>query len=285
MPKVHSSKCDFYVYAYFRLDGTPCYIGKGRGSRSHHHLTHIRRVNPHLKNIIRNAGGDLPVAIIRDNLTESEAFETEVAFIAAIGRKPAGPLVNFTDGGEGASGYIFTQEQRARLSVAQRKPDTLAKNRSRSLGKKHTEEFKAALRAIFATPEYREKQRLARRGHKLSDEHKEKLRQARLGYVHTELTKERIGAAQRTPQARANASAKSIGRRHRPDVKVKMAETTKTLWSNPEYSERVRVRIAASWAEPGFRERTRAARSEAQKRRHARERAEKDERQGRLFTV
>jgi hypothetical protein len=48
--------------------------------------------------------GSLPCVIIRSDLLETEAFEIEIALIAAIGREPNGPLVNLTAGGEGLSG-------------------------------------------------------------------------------------------------------------------------------------------------------------------------------------
>ena len=79
---------DFYVYIWFRpWDGSPCNVGKGRGKR---YREWWRPSNPRLVAIIRKAGGSLPSVIIRDGLTEAEAFETERALIAAIGRKEKG---------------------------------------------------------------------------------------------------------------------------------------------------------------------------------------------------
>lgn len=89
---------DFYVYLLSRLDGRPCYVGKGHGDRINRHRRWC--VNPHLKHIIRAAGGDLPKLKIRENLTEAEAFAFERMLIASIGREAhGGPLVNQTDGG------------------------------------------------------------------------------------------------------------------------------------------------------------------------------------------
>jgi hypothetical protein len=107
---------DFYVYIYFRLNGIPCYIGKGSGLRWRRH--NWNSGNPHLKAIAKQARGKLPVIIIRDGLTADEAFAIEVAFIAAIGRADlgTGPLVNLTDGGDGTSN--LTEETRRRIAVA-----------------------------------------------------------------------------------------------------------------------------------------------------------------------
>ena len=72
----------YYIYGLFRPTGIVCYIGKGKGSRFR---AHFRRThNLHLRAIIAQAGGELPVVIIRSDLTETEAFEIERALITAI---------------------------------------------------------------------------------------------------------------------------------------------------------------------------------------------------------
>src|ERR1017187_5910233 len=91
----------FYVYVRFRPNGVPCYIGKGTGSRwSRKPETYN---NSYLVRIAKKYGL-LPVVIIRNHLSEQEAFEIEKALIKAIGRGNDGPLANLTDGGEGVSG-------------------------------------------------------------------------------------------------------------------------------------------------------------------------------------
>ena len=109
---------DYYVYVIFRPNGIPCYVGKGKGRRAEHHARFSH--NKHLKRIYNQAGGILPLIKIRQGLTDSQACETERAFIAAIGRLDLGkgPLVNFSDGGEGLSGHIKTAETRAKLSAS-----------------------------------------------------------------------------------------------------------------------------------------------------------------------
>jgi hypothetical protein len=93
----------FYTYAYLREDKTPYYIGKGTGDRIY---STNRRNNPP-KDKSR-------IIFLKQNLTEQEAFRHEIYMIAVFGRKDLGTgiLHNLTDGGDGASGYVFSEETR-----------------------------------------------------------------------------------------------------------------------------------------------------------------------------
>jgi hypothetical protein len=92
---------EYYTYAYLREDGTPYYIGKGRGNRAY--VNHWRS---------KSRGGFFTppekerILILKKNLTEAEAFEHEVYMISVFGRKDLGTgiLRNMSDGGKGASG-------------------------------------------------------------------------------------------------------------------------------------------------------------------------------------
>ena len=103
-------KTDFYTYAYLREDGTPYYIGKGRGRRAFQKGKTIPR--PPKDRIL----------FLKTGLTEKEAFRHECYMIAVFGRKNNGTgiLRNLTDGGEGHSGYIPTEETRKKISDAQK---------------------------------------------------------------------------------------------------------------------------------------------------------------------
>lgn len=127
-----------YVYVLFRPDGTPCYVGKGRGDRWTHHERRpkVRGHNPHLARIIAKAGGELPKVKVRVGLTDIEAFAIEVALIAAIGRGKNGPLVNLTDGGDGLVNP--SPETRAKMSARAitRLQDPVARARFTRLGRR-----------------------------------------------------------------------------------------------------------------------------------------------------
>jgi len=98
----------YYTYAYLREDKTPYYIGKGKGNR-------IFNKN---KGDIRPPKDKSRIIFLKKNLTEAEAFRHEIYMITVFGRKDleTGILRNRTDGGEGASGLVISEETRKKLS-------------------------------------------------------------------------------------------------------------------------------------------------------------------------
>lgn len=172
---------EFYVYILFRpWDGTPFYVGKGKNHRwLDHRRPSTKYTNRHLASVIRKAarlGLEIPCVKLRDHISEAEAFRTEVALIAAIGRGKAGPLVNATDGGEGAAGAKRSEETRAKMSAA-------LKGKAGPVGIKRSEETRAKLRAAatLRTPEIFAKISAAHRGKVLTADHRAKLSAAHTG--------------------------------------------------------------------------------------------------------
>lgn len=120
----------YYCYFWLRVDGTPYYVGKGCGDRG-------LKTDGHRL----NRPSDLSRIILQGYDSEQEAFEAEIFFIAFFGRVDldTGCLYNLTDGGEGCSGYIVTEEGRIRLSQLhrgrKRPPRTTEHRRNISLAK------------------------------------------------------------------------------------------------------------------------------------------------------
>jgi hypothetical protein len=110
---------DFYVYAWLRPCDTPFYIGKGKGKRA----TRMKR-GVIFKNIvakIKRDGFEPMIVKLHAGLTEPEAFELERIEIAKHGRREfGGLLVNLTEGGEGSSGFVYTEASRAKMSASSR---------------------------------------------------------------------------------------------------------------------------------------------------------------------
>ena len=74
--------------------------------------------NKHWRNIVAKHG--LRVEIFSCWTTEQEAFEDERFLIACFRNGFGVELCNYTDGGEGSSGYKQTEEQKAKISASSR---------------------------------------------------------------------------------------------------------------------------------------------------------------------
>lgn len=131
------SSNDFYVYALMDCDlQTPFYIGKGRRQRIGQHRTEALRgesgvKNERIREVVATIG-HLPAVVVASDLTEAQAFDLEAKTILEIGRADLGlgPLLNLTDGGEGATGYKQTPEERRKKSIAHSTPEMVALKRA-----------------------------------------------------------------------------------------------------------------------------------------------------------
>lgn len=106
----------FYVYVHLRAsDGTPFYVGKGKGKRAWNKTVSEYR-SIHWINTAKKNG--VIVSIKRDNLSEKCAFALEMQTIKELldcGAK----LVNQTKGGDGPSGRQFSIETIKKMKSAQ----------------------------------------------------------------------------------------------------------------------------------------------------------------------
>jgi hypothetical protein len=95
----------FYIYAYLRQDYTPYYIGKGKGDRAYNHRN---------KYDIKPPKDKSRIIIIQNDLTDIQSLILERYYIRWFGRKDnnTGILRNRTDGGEGPSGWIASDDFR-----------------------------------------------------------------------------------------------------------------------------------------------------------------------------
>ena len=138
----------YYVYAYIRKSNfTPYYIGKGTGDRAYSKCHSVSVPNDNSR-----------IIFLKENLSEVDAFSYEREMISLYGRKDLGTgiLRNRTDGGEGASGLIWSEKSKKKQSDANKGEKnpfygkshpaaTIKKISSSQKGiprKRHTEEWK-----------------------------------------------------------------------------------------------------------------------------------------------
>jgi hypothetical protein len=161
----------FYVYAYLREELSPYYIGKGEGRRID--KPHRIALPPEDRRVI-----------IKEGMTESEAFALEKLLILMFGRKDLGTgiLRNLTDGGEGQSGLVHTDETKDKISVSATKmwkrEELKEAARNRMIGNQITLGRKATPEEVEANRK-RGLENNAFKGKHHTDETKDRIRQCR----------------------------------------------------------------------------------------------------------
>lgn len=184
----------FYVYLHIRLDtGAGFYVGKGKNQRAWNASKYHR--NEHWQRIVKKAGG-FAVLFKGQFLSEKESFDLEIKTIEEL--KSSGVcLCNQTNGGDGITGWIRTDECKRKIGNAHR-----GKIISDNVRKKIAESVKKC--GYVPSKEARKK---------ISDTHIGKKRS--LGYKHTKEWKEStskrlIGNKSRTGQTRSEKERKLV---------------------------------------------------------------------------
>ena len=93
------------------------YVGKGKGRRANELRHNRNRFHKFIQAKLSRLGTAVEVRIIADSLSEAEAFALEREQIA-LWRADGADLANWTDGGEGPSGYKQSLEHRQKKGAA-----------------------------------------------------------------------------------------------------------------------------------------------------------------------
>jgi len=222
----------YYTYAYLREDKTPYYIGKGKGKRIYS-TTRALKLPKDKSRII----------LLKQNLTEEEAFRHEIYMIALFGRKDLGTgiLRNLTDGGEGASGRILTEETKKKIGEAN-KGKTLSEENKRKIsginhylyGKTHSEETRKKVSEAlqgeknhFYGKTHSEEtiRKISEAKKNPSKETRRKMSEAKKGRTASEETRKKLSKAHK---------GKTLSEEHRR----KMSESAKERWRQRKLSGR-----------------------------------------------
>lgn len=240
----------YYVYEHWRTDKDECfYVGKGKGKRAYN----VNNRNPHHKAImakLSREGFAMEVKIVASGLTEEEAFNLEIDRIA-FWRSSGADLVNMTSGGDGVSGYEFTESHIKKLSSAKigkklsdetkkkmsesRKgrivsKETIEKIKKSNLGKKRSAEQNAEnsarVKKLMQNPELRKKLSDANKGKSPSKEVREKISLSLKGRKLTDEHKAKIGFANKDKKY-ALGTKRSDETRFKMSISAKIREAKK----------------------------------------------------------
>ncbi len=108
-----------YKYGEYTFPYKPIYVGKGsqRWGRKYVHLNYKKKnINRRLANTLNylHKANKTPIIVTANKaISEERAFTLEKELISLIGRLDLniGPLFNFTNGGEGHSGIVYSEEE------------------------------------------------------------------------------------------------------------------------------------------------------------------------------
>jgi hypothetical protein len=150
----------YYTYGHYKADSKQLfYIGKGKDRRAHEKDSR----SDYWRNIVNKHG--YSIEIFAEWESEEDAFIHEKFLIECF--RDLTDLCNLTEGGEGCSGYIWSDEQKAKLksrlhpNLGKKTPDHVRKQIGLSqLGvlrgpqsEKHSQKISEALKGKAKAPE------------------------------------------------------------------------------------------------------------------------------------
>ena len=219
----------YYTYAFLREDRTPYYIGKGKGNRAY------RRRDKGIK----PPKDKSKILILKQNLTEEESFRHEVYMIAMFGRKDLGTgiLHNRTNGGDGVSGAVVSDETRRKMSEALK-----GKPRSKEIRRKISEAHKGKTHS----EESRKNMSESQKGKTFSEETRRKISETRKGKTFSEETKRKMSEVKKgktfSEEHKRKLSESQKGKTLSEETKRKLSEVRKgRKWWNDGCGNRKRM--------------------------------------------
>jgi hypothetical protein len=220
------------------------YVGKGTGDRDISHWSRGSHNKPFQDFISHLKRKGLVATCDRVFETDDEAvaFAKEVELIALYGRRDlsTGTLFNRTDGGEGASGVIWTEEQK-----------TLAGAVSKNMwdSPEYREKVTAAQKAVQSTPEARAMKSANSAEAWANPETRTKREEGIKRARNTDASKAKTSAQGKAqwsnPEYAAKQTANNQEIANRAEVKTAKAAAAKALWADPVWKEKMLAARAA----------------------------------------
>lgn len=200
----------FYAYIHARPEetgGSVFYVGKGRGNR----YASFRNRNQKHSEIVTSVGAHNVLIGRLDCSSETIAFGLERGLIKCLRRNKV-ILANQTSGGQGASGFVKSEETRKKLSVAH-------KGRK---GRPQTEEIRKKISETLS-------------GAKRDAEFSRKIGERTKGRIVSNDTRAKISASNtgkvRSKSAIEASRVKNTGSCRTAETKAKMSEARRAYWA------------------------------------------------------
>jgi hypothetical protein len=228
-------RSDFYVYLHRRAtDGRVFYVGKGTGPRA----WVWQNRNPYWSNTKKKHGLEVEIALC--DLTEGQAFFHEMRLIEEL-RSLGEPITNLTDGGEGMSGYVYTEEHRAKISESQkcrvRSEEEIEKWRNSRSGYTHSQETRKKISSSLSG---------SLRG-TVAQEVRDKISASNTGKTHSAETRAKISAAKsgipRCKDATARAAISNTGKKRSEETKRKIGKANSIALRGKKIAPHVRAML------------------------------------------
>ena len=212
----------FYAYLHCRPDFSPFYVGKGQGSRCY---KMVRNHNPHHQNIVKKYGKENILVGKLDCSSEEIAFELEIGLIKCL-RRSGVKLTNQTDGGEGASGHVQSEEACHKVTLALT---------GRAVSEETKKKISKSISEVWKRDGHRERVSSKQKGRVVTPEQRLQISKAVSLTLSSQGFKEKHKLSMASPEVRAKISEARKGNPGRPaphteEAKRKISEKAKAQW-------------------------------------------------------
>lgn len=248
---------DFYVYLHKRAtDGRVFYVGKGHENRA----WSDKGRNKYWHKIVGKHG--FTVEILHHGLQEWYALELEIAEISRL-RECGVHLANVTDGGDGVSGLVFSDESKRQMSHTHKaryasNPELRAAARRTFSAVQSTPELRASwaekVAAATAKPEYRAALSTASRKMWADKEfratHAEAMASVRSNPEYVERHREGTRVAKMRPEERARQSNLMKSLMKDPQRRAQISASTRLAYQSDSVKAKHKAATAAAFERP-----------------------------------
>jgi hypothetical protein len=259
----------FYVYVY--KDPRPTknlqvvYVGKGYGDRMYAHWkkrVHNNRGFGAFLALLRRNDLEPVIEKVADYEDEAEAFAEEMRLISLYGRRDikTGTLFNLTGGGEGVVGALRTDEWKSNISEAHLSPEKAKENSARMKALWTTPEYRdrvvTKIRAAMQDPEVHARREAAKAQFNQTPEFRETMRNVAAANWADKEYAAKVAEGQKkvqgTPEARAMKSKNSAAGWADEEVRQKRQEGIKKARSSAESRAKTVAQAKAMWSDPEY---------------------------------